>query len=87
MEGSRVKIGAVGPNESFNFGIHSYLPKKSGIFQGAEQFPFKHAREINLLQGAIRKRHPHLMRARDLDSRDSMNGMIHGHGFIAAVEW
>ena len=78
MEGSRIKIGAVRPDQGVNLRIQPNLAEKIRITERAIQRSGKDWPEIDFAHQAITKCDSQAMRTNNLEIGDTMKSVNHG---------
>lgn len=57
VEGGRVEVGTIGPDEGMNFGVNSHLIEKCEVAQRPEEFPREDGAKIDHLFRAVIEAH------------------------------
>lgn len=87
MERCRIEVGPVRPHESPDLLIENDRIERGQILKGPEELPFQNGPEINALFGAVAKRHTEYVGADDVETLDSMDGVIHGSPERSDLDW
>ena len=75
MQGRRIKIGTIGPNESLNFRVNLNLIEHGKITQRSIKFADKHKLKVDSLFTAVIKRNTQRVRPDNFDGTNAVDGV------------
>ena len=85
MEGLRIKVGTVRPDQRVHLGIDTHLLEDGGVTQGLKELAGQDGLEVDCLFGRIIESNTQGVRANDLERLDTVDSVRHA-SFPTTVE-